>query len=551
MALFKSEEEKKQEYLKKGLEYENKNENDRAIKEFEKILKMDPADEDALFNLGFIFSDMRQYKNAYAIFKKLINTNPKHTEAYNSLGLLFARQGKYSDSLFVYQKGIENNPDAALLYNNMGNLLYNMGRYADALTNFKKAGDLNPAYSERLYHLGIDAFIKGGEMDDAIKKLEEAAKKNMNKAKTIHDLGMAYLEQHMYDKAVASFNQALAIDNNYISAYINLGYAYQHKENYMLAIKALERAAYLNPKNAKLYNTIGLLYDKMENPDTAVKAYKKAVELDPAYSNAHYMLAQIYQNRGNTDKAIAEFTTQIRIQESGAIVDDCIQRIADLKNVAVEEVQKLFSRYIKPQEEKKEIKTPPEVKAAVVPPVAAPVINTPAETEEDRSDYMKKLGEKIKQEQAARMAAETAPVLQSAPVVLPPVNTYDFQVIDSGPQIVELPTFEESAQVNNSFMPEPSIQVVSLEGPSLFETPQPPASAPAQNNTYFPPEAYRETIIKAVGSDAPLPTDSMPEFNEAAVTNRQMPVKPAAPAKPPAPKEDDNPPPPKITRSFY
>lgn len=550
MALFKSEEEKKQEYLKRGLEFENKNENDRAIKEFEKILKMDPSDEDALFNLGFIFSDMRQYKNAYALFKKLINTNPKHVEAYNSLGLLFARQGKYSDSLTVYQKGIENNPDAALLYNNIGNLLYDMGRYEQALINFKKAGELNPAYTERLYHLGIDSFIKGGEIDDAILKLEESAAKNGNKAKTMHDLGLAYLEKHMYDKAIASFNQALTIDPNYTSAYINLGYAYQHKESYMLAVKALERAAYLNPKNAKLYNTIGLLYDKMDNPDTAVKAYKKAVELDPAYANAHYMLGQIYQNRGNTDKAVAEFTKHVRIHESGAMVEDCLQRIAELKKISYEDVIKLFSIYIKPSEKNSTVK-PAEVpaqKPAAAPPV--PEVKPAVEPEADKSEYMKKLGEKIRQEQAARMA-ELAAASQPSPVSAPAEINFDLQVIDSGPQSVELPSFEESTPVNTGFILEQNIQIVSLDGPSIFETPAAPSEPQLNNNSYFPPEAYRETIIRAVGSDAPLPTDSMPEFNEAAVKNRRPDVKPAPPEKPPAVRKNDEPPPPKITRSFY
>ncbi|HPN65599.1 MAG TPA: tetratricopeptide repeat protein, partial [Candidatus Goldiibacteriota bacterium] len=366
----------------------------------------------------------------------------------------------------------------------------------------------------------------------------------------MHDLGMAYLEKHMYDKAIASFNQALTIDSNYISAYTNLGYAYQHKESYMLAVKALERAAYLNPKNAKLYNTIGLLYDKMGNPDTAIKAYKKAVDLDPAYANAHYMLGQIYQNRGNTDKAVAEFTKHVRIHESGAMVEDCMQKIAELKKITYEEVIKQLNMYIKPPEEKhapehKEI--PAQKQAAASPaPVAAP----PAEPEADKSEFMKKNGEKVRQEKAARMA-ELAAFSQPAPEAAPAENNYYLQVIDSGPQSVELPSFEESAPVNTGFMLEPTIEVISLEGPSIFEAPPAAAKPPVQNANYFPPEAYRETIIKAIGSDAPLPTDSMPEFNEAAVKNRRPDVKSSAPEKPPVVKKNNEPPPPKITRSFY
>ena len=585
MGLFKSDEEKKQEFIKKGLEYANKNEYEKAVKEFENALKLFPKDEESLFNLGFIYIDMKQYGLAYDILKKLVNINPHHIEAFNNLGLLFARQGKYADATFVYEKGIEQNPGAAVLYNNLGNVFYDTGKFEMALQMFKKAGEIDPVFTERLYHLGIDSFIKGtGEtMDDAILKLQESAKQNVNKAKASHDLGVAYIERHMHDKAIEAFNQAILIDPNYLSAFTNLGYAYQHKEDYDNAIKAFEKALILNPKSAKIYNTIGLIFDKKDQPDIAVKMYKKAVSLDPTYANSHYMLGQLYQNRGNVDKAVAEFTKHIRIHEHGNMVEDAMQRISDMKNMPFDEVKELFSLYIeeKPEGMSKPAAPPPQMEkrdekdymknlkekmadrktaasSAPVPqapvnqpaapsfapgPLSGPAPHTPQPPKTiDANEYMKQMKEKMKRKMAglpeepahpapSAPPAQPAPVYVQRPVEVPPppppvkpVALPDIEVLhepDTG-SIIDLPPRPADGpwQSQQPVFENPTVNI-NIEYRHSQEQPR----EPHFDTGTPPPEAYMETVIKPVGGGE-LPTDKMPEFRKQTHPKPYIPVEP-------------------------
>jgi tetratricopeptide (TPR) repeat protein len=635
MGLFKTDEEKKKEYIETGLKYANENEHEKAIKEFEKALKLFPNDEDSLFNLGFVYADMGDNAKAYESFKALINTNPKHIEAFNNLGLLFAKQGKYSDAVFVYEKGIEHNPEAALLYNNMGNVYYDTGKYEKALQCFKKAGDLDPVYSERLYHLGISSVAKDGKMDDMIKKLEESAKKNINKAKNAHDLGVAYMDRKMHDKAIEAFNNSLSIDPNYLSSYVNLGYCYQHKDKLDMAIKAFEKALILNPKSAKTYNTIGLLYDKLEKPEIAVKAYRKAVSLDPTYANSHYMLGQLYQNRGNMEKAVAEFTKHIRIHEQGGMVEDAMQRIADMKSMTFDQIKELFDQYIEEKPAPKPAAPPPQMEkrderdymknlkdklviqrstplatpaqpAAPQPsqaPAAQPATVNQAKAI-DPQEYMRQLKAKMQQKKTGAVSpaagipvqAAPPPVIQPAPTVLqqPPafkITQTGFSVPkpEAAPQPVQ-PASEIQAEpvkqeislpppppqqivnpahkppVINQPMAEPTIerieddiQVVSFEEHSVIANPQPklqpnapvpPRPAPPQAvhsdfgprvpdsglQNMPPPQSYMETIIKPVGQNVALPTDSMPEFKKQPPPARGQPLPNQSPGATPQPK---------------
>jgi len=558
LGLFKSDEEKIKEFIQAGIGFANKDENEKAIKEFQKAIKLDPDNEDALFNLACTYSDVGDFQKGYETFKKLINKNPKHVNAFNNLALMFARQGKFNDALFIYEKGIEQNPDIALLYNNRGNIYFEMGNYVEALKNFKKASDLDPIYSERLYHLGISSYLKeeSSGIDDAIKELEQSAKKNMHKAKDMHDLGVAYMERKMYDKAIEAFNNALKIDPNYMSAYINLGYVFQYKEDYIKAIQSFEKAIILNPKSAKLYNTIGLLYDKMGNPDKAVVAYKKAVSLDPTYTNSHYMLGQLYQNRGNVDKAIAEFTKQIKIIEHGPTVDDCMQRIAEMKNITLEQVKELFAPFL--TEEKKEQEMAPMQKSEkkdmrdylknIKEKMATKKVDTtqqPAVLKEsdkqqtkapvmDPQEYLRRLKEKMKQKKAS--IEEPVPQTKSISpmenikqdlsfdekVKLPEQNITEKQTIS--PQNIE-PIIEKKKPEEPLIerIDDEKVETITFESEKnekksdkIFVDPITHHIKSAIDNLdeEVPPEYLRQTIIKPVGENVELPTDKMPEFHE-------------------------------------
>jgi superkiller protein 3 len=341
MGTFKTDEEIRQELLKKAIDYADKNEFEMSVREFENILKQSPGDEDALFNIGFVLLEIKQYGPAYDIFSKLINTDPHHAAAFDNLGLLFARLGKTDDAVFVYKKGIEHNPQSAMLCNNLGNVYYNSGNFEQALMLFKRSGELDPVYTQRLRRLGIESFIKGtGESaDEAVKELRRYYDSRAGAAKSLQDLGIAYMEHRMFRRAVEYFNKAVMTDPECLNAYAGLGRIYEQLEKYDSAINAYKKALALDPGNAKIYNILGILYDRAGQPDTALKMYKHAATLDPDYAESHYILGKLYQDKGIMDKAEAEFMKHVRIMDHGASVDDAIKRIAGITGTSAGDVR--------------------------------------------------------------------------------------------------------------------------------------------------------------------------------------------------------------------
>lgn len=344
MGLLKFDKDNKQEYIKKAFYYTNLNDHTKAIEELESGLELFPNDEEILVQLAFVYTDLQQYEAAQEILIKLTNTNAYNIEAFNNLGLIFINQNKYNEAVAIFEKGIKYNSNAAILYNSLGNLHYDTGGYLKALQMFKKAADLDSFFLQQYYHLCFDSFINGSELiNETVNAMQESVKNNLNKAKLIHDSGIAYLEHHMKDKAINAFIQALNIYPNYLSTYLYLGDTYQQKEDYENAIKTFEKALSFNSNNAKIYNSIGIIYDKLNNTAMAIKMYKQAVLIDKTYEDSHYMLGQFYQNRDNIEKATEEFIKHIRICETGNTVENALQRIAIMKSITIQKALQLVT----------------------------------------------------------------------------------------------------------------------------------------------------------------------------------------------------------------
>lgn len=54
-------------------------------------------------------------------------------------------------------------------------------------------------------------------------------------------------------------------------------------------------------------------------------------------------MGQVYENKGIVEKAVAEYEKFVRIHETGAMVDEAKTRIAKIKNISEEEVERLLN----------------------------------------------------------------------------------------------------------------------------------------------------------------------------------------------------------------
>ena len=95
----------------KGVQYARAEQNDKAIKEFEKILKQSPNFIDAQIQLSAIHYDMKNYDKAEQGFEKVVQLDPLYKKrVLYTLALAEMRSKKFDEAIVHFQQYIDSKP---------------------------------------------------------------------------------------------------------------------------------------------------------------------------------------------------------------------------------------------------------------------------------------------------------------------------------------------------------------------------------------------------------------------------------------------------------
>ena len=92
-------EEKAIAYRTRGIAYYNSEEYDRAIADYDKALKLDPAFASAYDSRGVTYSIKGEYDRALADSNKALELDPAFASAYINRGLIYNKQHKYNEAV--------------------------------------------------------------------------------------------------------------------------------------------------------------------------------------------------------------------------------------------------------------------------------------------------------------------------------------------------------------------------------------------------------------------------------------------------------------------
>jgi protein O-GlcNAc transferase len=202
---------------------------DEAIKQYEagnirqaehickELLEDQPRDADALYLLGVIYFQDKEFDLALASLDRSLQFNPENPYVYFYLGNILVEKKQIDRAISSYKKAIQFDSDFAHAYNNLGNALAEKGFLGEAIRSYKRALDIDSTYAGAFYNLG-NAYQKRREIDEAIKCYQEALQLGLDDADVYYSLGVALTEQCRNDEALLAFDKALSLNPNYAKA---------------------------------------------------------------------------------------------------------------------------------------------------------------------------------------------------------------------------------------------------------------------------------------------------------------------------------------------
>jgi tetratricopeptide (TPR) repeat protein len=141
---------------------------------------------------------------------------------------------------------------------------------------------------------------------------------NSQEAARLNNIGVAYMNQQLFEKALKAFEEAAADDPALEATTVNRGVALLNLQRLEEAKAVLEKAVKDNPKDAHAWYNLGLYYKNSADASAAVDAFRRVTEIDPNDADTWYFLGSTYAQLKQFPEAIAAFEHALKLDPDHA-----------------------------------------------------------------------------------------------------------------------------------------------------------------------------------------------------------------------------------------
>jgi tetratricopeptide (TPR) repeat protein len=160
----------------------------------------------------------------------------------------------------------------------------------------------DPREAARLNNIGV-AYMNQQLFEKGLKAFEEAAAKDPNLKVTTLNRGVALLNLQLVDEAKALLQKAAQDDPKDPHPWYNLGLYYKNSDSPQAAIDAFRRVTELDPNDADAWYFLGSTHAQVKQYPEAIETFEHALKIAPLHASAQFGLSRAYQQSGQADKA--------------------------------------------------------------------------------------------------------------------------------------------------------------------------------------------------------------------------------------------------------
>lgn len=228
---------------------------------YDKVLKVDRNNADALNLKGVIASAAGRHKHAIAFLERAAAAQPGSPEPRFNKALALAALGRNAEALAAYEEAIRLKPAYADARLNRGLLLHLMGRREDAIAAFREMTEKCERDARGFYNLGV-----------CLEKSLPGAAPSQRNAIAVD--------------SAAAFERALALDPNNPDIHYAVSNLHTFCGNYRDAAAHLQAALRLRPQWSDAWNNLANQAEALGDREGALALFDRALEQDPANAGA-------------------------------------------------------------------------------------------------------------------------------------------------------------------------------------------------------------------------------------------------------------------------
>ncbi len=182
-----------------------------AEEEFRKALALDPATEEPISYLFYIFRTQGDVSKLLPILEAALAKNDRSAFHHNWLGIVLNATGKPKEAEQEFRMALRLNPEHAEALLSLGNLYARQRRMKEAIPLLDRALKLEPGSLEARVALGAALGIEG-RTQEAIRTLEEGRSLHPTSPPLYNALAMVYYQGKDRKKAIDLLKESLRLD---------------------------------------------------------------------------------------------------------------------------------------------------------------------------------------------------------------------------------------------------------------------------------------------------------------------------------------------------
>lgn len=327
-------------YYYRGLAYTYKGQFDRAISDYELIIKISPKSYHAYIGRAVAYNYKGEFDLAILDFQKSLPYDSNNYVIYDGLGRAYSYKGEFDLAILHYNKAIGVIPtlqDYQLsgLYNARANVYLYKGDFDRSMLDYNKALQMKEEQkSKAIIYLNRGGLsVWKGDYDKALSDFEQVLKINYRTSGVYNLRGFIYRKKKNYDQAISESDKAINADPAIANFYINRGVSYYFKGDYLQMISNYKKSLKFQTDEAKTHIVLyedGGFCDNRYDYEYIIAEFDNLIQNNTHDVYAYVSRGTAHQRRGNQRQAISDYEQALRLnpdQETKVYVQQALDNI--------------------------------------------------------------------------------------------------------------------------------------------------------------------------------------------------------------------------------
>jgi Flp pilus assembly protein TadD len=282
-----------------------------AVQAYRQLVALQPDSAPAHAILGYTLRWNDQLKEAVEELQAAIRINPKSGRPHFHLAEVLDQLGNTDQTLQEYQTAAHLSPDDPEVRSRYGAALVKT-RPQDAVIELRRALLIDPK-NPNIHQTVAMALRRTGDIPGAtaeFKLAQEETDQDNKHTAAVRDTnsGIAFLKKGNVKDAIKELRAALASEPDFAEANHYLGIALSADREWKEANEAFETALHVHPSNPEIHYNYGTSLSRQANWQGALREYRTAITLRPSHPTAHCALADALAHLGDPTESQSELT---------------------------------------------------------------------------------------------------------------------------------------------------------------------------------------------------------------------------------------------------